>query len=294
MHQPVLLKEVIEYLDPVPGSFVIDGTVNGGGHAREIIKKISPGGRFLGMDWDERLIGKLKEQSWITANRSSVTLVSENYAELPNVLNKEKLPKADGLLLDLGFSSEQLENSGRGFSFDKDEPLYMTYSSLSKPVAEIIRELKENELAEIIFKLGGERLARKIAKAVKEAGKKKRIISSLELANIIRAAVPKNYESGRIDPATRTFQALRIYANSELDNLKKVLSNLKQIIKTNGRIAIISFHSLEDGIIKKEFQRLEKAGELKILTKKPVEPSEAEIKSNPRSRSAKLRVGEII
>ncbi|MBI3589266.1 MAG: 16S rRNA (cytosine(1402)-N(4))-methyltransferase RsmH [Candidatus Liptonbacteria bacterium] len=294
MHIPVLLKEVIEYLNPEPGEFIIDGTINGGGHAKIILDKISPSGKVFGIDWDESLIKKLKRESWVIGHKSSITLISGNYADLPEILKKEKLGKADGLLLDLGFSSEQIENSNRGFSFDKDEPLYMTYSAESAPVAQVIRELKEGELADIIFKLGGERLSRKIAKAIKEVSKKKRITSSLELAEIIRASTPKNYENQRIDPATRTFQALRIYANHELENLEKVLNRLPDILKPKARVVIISFHSLEDAIIKKHFQKLELAGILKILTKKPIEASMEEIVQNPKSRSAKLRAAILI
>lgn len=286
-HTPVLLKEVIENLDLHPSKFIIDGTVNGGGHTGAIAKKIYPSGKVLGIDWDGKIIEATQKKF---KDRKEIILRQGNYAELAEILKKEKLPKADGLLLDLGFSTEQIENSNRGFSFDRDEPLYMTYSDSEKSVAEIIRELKENELAEIIFKLGGERLSRKIAKAIKDESKKKRITSSLELAEVIRNAVPKNYENGRIDPATRTFQALRVYANHELENLNKVLESLPEILKSNSRIAIISFHSLEDAVVKKNFQKLEKEKILKILTKKPIEPSADEIENNPKSRSAKLRV----
>ncbi|MEK7138376.1 MAG: 16S rRNA (cytosine(1402)-N(4))-methyltransferase RsmH [Patescibacteria group bacterium] len=287
MHVPVLPNEVIESLDLKPGKFIIDGTVNGGGHTELIYKKVSPGGKVLGIDWDEKVLEVTKKKF---NKEKGIILRQGNYADTLEILKKEKLGKADGLLLDLGFSTEQIENSKRGFSFDKDEPLYMTYSDESIPVAQIIRELKEDELAEIIFKLGGERLSRKIAKAIKEESKNKRITSSLELAEIIRNAVPKSYENGRIDPATRTFQALRIYANRELENLEKILNNLPEILKSQARVAIISFHSLEDVIVKKYFQKLEQIGILKILTKKPIEPTEEEININPKSRSAKLRV----
>ena len=297
-HPPVLLKEVVEYLDPKPGSFVIDGTVNGGGHAKEILEKISPHGTLLGIDWDESLIARAKEK--IVSRNSKVILISGNYAEIPEILKEKKLSKADGLLLDLGFSSEQIENSNRGFSFTHDEPLFMTYSSKQKPVAEIIRELKEQDLADIIFKFSGERYSRAIARAIKKSSRNSRIISSSELANIIRQALPKSYERGsgrnksRIDPATRTFQALRIYANSELENLEKILSRLGDVLNIGGRAIIISFHSLEDALIKKYFQKIEKENKGKILTKKPITPEEKEIKLNFRSHSAKLRAIQII
>lgn len=293
-HVPVLLDEVIDSLNLTPGKFIIDGTVNGGGHAEAIAKKIYPTGKLLGIDWDKKVLEATKRKSFVISHKSSVVLHQGNYADLPEILKKEKLGKADGLLLDLGFSTEQIENSNRGFSFAKDEPLYMTYSDDEKPVAEIIRELKESELANIIFTLGGERLSRKIAKAIKDVSREKRITSSLELAEIIRHAVPRSYENGRIDPATRTFQALRIYANHELENIKKILTHLTEVLNPGGRVAIISFHSLEDSLVKKYFQKLEKEKILKILTKKPIEPTAEEIENNPKSRSAKLRVASII
>jgi len=290
-HIPVLLKEVIESLDLKPGKFIIDGTVNGGGHAKEILKRISPGGTLLAADWDQSLVEKTSRS--LVSGESEVIMVCDNYAHLLETLSAKK-QKADGLLLDLGFSTEQIENSNRGFSFDKDEPLYMTYSESQKPVASVIRELKEEELANVIFNLSGEKYSRKIASAIKKVGKKERIISSVRLAEIIRQAVPKNYEQGRIDPATRAFQALRIYANQELDNLERALAKIPEFLKPQARVAIISFHSLEDAIVKKHFQKLEKEGVLKIFTKKPIEPTEEEINTNPKSRSAKLRVATIL
>ncbi|TSC81624.1 MAG: 16S rRNA (cytosine1402-N4)-methyltransferase, partial [Parcubacteria group bacterium Gr01-1014_20] len=202
-------------------------------------------------------------------------------------------PKANGLLLDLGFSSDQLNTSGRGFSFLEDEPLYMTYSEKSKSVAEIIRELKENDLADVIFKFSGERLSRKIARAIKETGKRKRITSSLELAEVIRGAVGGKYEAGRINPATRTFQALRIFANQELENLERVLTNLENILAVGGRVAIISFHSIEDSLVKDHFKKMVQLKKLTLINKKPIEANMDEVVRNPRSRSAHLRAAII-
>jgi len=292
-HRPVLLNEVIELLDPRPGEFIIDGTVDGGGHAAAIIQKIMPHGIFLGLDWDERLLAECKAR---LGDESGVILEHGNYADIPAVLEEKKLPKADGLLVDLGFSSEQLEGSGRGFSFKQEfagEPLLMTYDDAKAPVKQIIRELKEEELANVIYEFGGERGSRRIAKTIKEALRKKKIETSGELAEVVRGALPKNYERGRIDPATRTFQALRIYANGELENLAKLLGELKDIVRPGGRVAIITFHSLEDGIVKRAFQSMAKESILHILTKKPVAASREEIAENPRSRSAKVRAAEI-
>lgn len=293
MHKPVLLNEVLVSLDPNKGDFIIDGTVDGGGHAEAIINAIGPKGIFLGLDWDETLLKQCRAR---LGNGKNIFLVHGNYADLPEILQKEKMEKADGLLIDLGFSSEQLENSGRGFSFSeasKDEALLMTYDDSQTPVKDILRGMTEKELADIIFEFGGERGSRRIAKAIKEAGKRQPITTSGQLAEVVRGALPGNYEHGRIDAATRTFQAFRIYANGELENLKALLSNLQNILKPGGRVAIISFHSTEDGIVKYAFQSLAKEGTITILTKKPISASFEEIKQNPRSRSAKLRAARV-
>jgi 16S rRNA (cytosine1402-N4)-methyltransferase len=308
VHTPVLLHEVITFLDPHPGDFIIDGTVDGGGHAAAIVQKIGPTGKLLGLDWDERLLEKCKVRF---AGQRNVKLVHGNYAELPEILaaenNLDKAQvdgRADGLLIDLGFSSEQLEASGRGFSFSEtraNEPLLMTYDDSRTPVWQILREESEEALANIIYEFGGERVSRRIAKAIKDHGRKHPIMTAGELADVVREALTGEtdgksrgkYEHGRIDPATRTFQAFRIYANGELENLKTLLKNLGAIVKPGGRVAIISFHSTEDGIVKRAFQSLAKEGTIEIITKKPVGATREEIKENPRSRSAKIRVVEI-
>lgn len=288
-HQPVLLKEVLEVLDLRPGAFVIDGTVDGGGHAEAILKKIGPRGKLLGVDWDEVMLAETRKRFLIEHRTSNIELVCGNYADLPEILAKKKLSKADGLLLDLGFSSEQLETSGRGFSFEKNEPLLMTYGADREPVKNILRRMHWRELAKIIFEFSGEKFAARIAKAIAERKKSKPIETTKDLCEIIASVVPRNYERGRIHPATRTFQALRIYANDELGNLRMAIARLPKILKPGGRAAIISFHSLEDKIVKNSFRELAGEGIIKILTKKPITPSADEIASNPRSRSAKLR-----
>lgn len=271
-HTPVLLNEVLQFLDPKPGQFFIDGTFGAGGHSRVIQEKIGAQGRLLAIDWEK---------------------TGENYADLVEILKTKKLSKADGLLLDLGFSSEQL-GGGKGFSFQINEPLAMVYDISQKPVRTILKELTEKELAEIIRDLGGEKFSGRIARVIKEVIHRKGINTTFDLAEAVKSAVPVNYEHGRIHPATRTFQALRIYANNELGNLEKVLKDLFRIVKSGGRVAIISFHSLEDKIVKNYFRDYAKEEKLKILTKKPVEATEEEIRSNPRSRSAKIRAAEII
>lgn len=294
VHQPVLLQEVITFLDPQPGDFIIDGTVDGGGHAAVIIDRIGEKGNFMGLDWDKQLLERTAKRF---ADRKNIILLHGNYAELPEIMQVNDLGKADGLLIDLGFSSEQLEASGRGFSFNeahKDEPLLMTYDDSRTPLYQILREQNEESLANIIFEFGGERASRRIAKAIKDHGRKNPIRTSGELADIVRSVLPSKYEHGRIDPATRTFQAFRIYANGELENLKTLLANLEKILKPGGRAVIISFHSVEDGMVKRAFQSLAKESKITILTKKPVEGTREEIKNNPRSRSAKIRAAQII
>jgi len=293
-HTPVLLNEIVQLLDPKPGEFFIDGTVDGGGHAAAIMERIMPAGTFLGVDWDKKMIAACDTRRQYGGREK---YVYGNYAELPAILRKEKLGKADGLLLDLGFSSEQLAASGRGFSFSEgsaSEPLIMTYDDARPPVAELLRGLKEEELANIIFELGGERRSRQIAKAIVARERKQPILTSGELAETVRSAAPANYEHGRIDPATRTFQALRIYANDELGNLERVLGHLDGILKKGGRVAIVSFHSLEDRIVKRSFQTASKEKKVELLTKKPVTASREEATRNPRSRSAKLRAATIL
>ncbi|MEK7481876.1 MAG: 16S rRNA (cytosine(1402)-N(4))-methyltransferase RsmH [Patescibacteria group bacterium] len=312
-HIPVLLKEVVEILNSKPGDFIIDGTIGGGGHAEEIIKKIGKGGMFLGMDLDKEAIELAELKLNVRCQMSDVRcyFVHGNYADLPEILSaqggsvsggkEEKLPRADGLLLDLGFSSEQLESAGRrigrGFSFLRDEPLDMRYNAKSQNIltaAEVVNGFTEKELADIIFKYGEERYSRRIAKAIIEERKKKRILTTFDLVEIIKKAVPGVYQRGRRHSAMRTFQALRIYVNRELDNVETILKNINKILKPKGRVLIISFHSLEDRLAKNYFRQMAKNEEAEILTKKPIRPTEEEIEKNTRSKSAKLRAIQII
>jgi 16S rRNA (cytosine1402-N4)-methyltransferase len=291
VHEPVLLQEVIDALDPQPGKFFIDGTMDGGGHAAALLARLGPEGKLLGIEWDAQVlaVGEARiEREVPHASQSLVTMLG-SYTDLPDILRKKKLPQADGLLLDLGFSSEQLETSGRGFSFRKDEPLLMTYGEESEPVRAILRRLSEKELAEIIRTYGGERFSGRIARSIKEMGAKRSIDTTGMLREAVVRAVPKGYERGRIDPATRTFQALRIYANGELANVAQAMKDLPLTVKPGGRVAVITFHSLEDRAVKLAFRELVKEGRAELLTKKPLGPTREEMRRNPRSRSAKLR-----
>ncbi|RJP45949.1 16S rRNA (cytosine(1402)-N(4))-methyltransferase RsmH [Candidatus Parcubacteria bacterium] len=290
-HTPVLLQEVIRFLNLRAGDFAIDGTIDGGGHAREVLKMISPGGTLLGVDLDAAMIARL--QGELSESRSRVELVAGNYADIPLILEKLDLPAASGLILDLGFSSDQLESSGRGFSFSKDEPLRMTYAEGAMTAAQAIRKLSERELKLVISRFGEERYAGRIAKAIKERERRDPIRTTAELRTAIENAVPRGYERGRIHPATRTFQALRIYVNDELENLKKILKSVSRIVRPKGRVVVISFHSLEDRTVKQAFRDMERETVGVVLTKQPVKPTEEEILKNPRSRSAKLRALEL-
>ncbi len=289
-HIPVLLREVITFLDPKPGEFMIDGTLGGGGYARAILERLAGDGKFLGIDLDSAAVERARAEFGAYREKGiQIFLEAGNYADLPRIVQEKSLPRADGLALDLGFSSDELEASGRGFSFLRDEPLIMTYEPEAKPVRDVIRELGEQELAETIKTFGEERFAARIARAIKERLRRSRIETSRELAEVIRGAVPRSYERGRIHPATRTFQALRIYANRELENLERLLSELPAIMNRGGRVVIVSFHSLEDRIVKQSFQALARSGAASALSKKPVTTEAGEARLNPRSRSAKLR-----
>jgi len=285
-HIPVLMQEVIDFLNLKVGEVVIDGTVGGGGHSIEILRRIGPSGMLIAMDWSSQAVEAFKEK---TKNDSRVTALQANFADIARLIEEGKLPRAHGVLLDLGFSSIELEGSQKGFSFLKDEPLKMVYDDNREGVDEILKTIKEEELEDIIRTYGEERFAGRIAYAIKEAVKTHKILTSGLLAEVVSRAVPRSYEKGRIHPATRTFMALRIYANDELENLKKFLESVPSIIEKGGRVIVISFHSLEDRLVKNYFRDLVKSNEFKFLTKKPIQSSFEEVKMNPRARSAKLR-----
>ncbi len=290
-HVPVLLNEVIEMLNPVPGEFFIDGTVNGGGHALPIIKRLTPNGIFLGVDLDKTLIKQAENKLASEAGGVKLIFRQENYTAIPEILRELNLRHCDGLLLDLGFSSYHLDGSGRGFSFDKDEPLDMRYDeSVGNPASKIINTFSEKDLSEMIWRYGEERNAKKIAKTIVKARAAKPIMKAVDLKKIIEKILP----GGRINPATKTFQALRIFVNDELGNLEKILLLLPEIVKSDGRVAIITFHSLEDRIVKNTFKKLSTSGSVKIINKKVIKPKRLEIIQNRKSRSAKLRIVTII
>ena len=282
-HIPVMMKEVLDALAPQKGELIVDGTFGGGGHALEIAHHIAPGGTLLGIDRDSFVISKAE----ISVPDVKIIIVCANYSSLPEILKNYHFPLADGLLLDLGFSSNQLDE-GRGFSFLKDEPLLMTYSDEDEPLYKALRRLSKDELKNIIA-VSGEKYARALAESIWSAEKKQPIETTGELVEVIKKVLPTRYERGRIHPATRTFLAFRIFINQELENLERLLDSLPQVLKPGGRIVIITFQSLEDKIVKNKFRQMAKDKKLSLVTKKPILPQFLEIRANPRSRSAKLR-----
>lgn len=300
VHIPVLLKEIIAYLDPKPNQNFIDCTLGGAGHAREILKRNGPQGKLLGLDWNREAIEQGRETLAEFSGRA--VLAQSNFANLKKIIEAQNFDNIQGILLDLGFSSLELENSKRGFSFQKDEPLDMRYGDEGETAAEIVNSRDARELAKIFREYGEEERAWKIAQAIVRGRGEQKVKTTQDLVRIIGGKGSK-----KIHPATKVFQALRIAVNHELENLAEVLPQALEVLAPGGRLAVISFHSLEDRIVK-NFFKIESCGclcgpeipvcvckhqkQLKILTKKPVKPKLKESNQNPRARSAKLRVAE--
>lgn len=283
-HTPVMLNEVLDYLDVKPGSWYVDCNLGGGGHTAGILEK---GGKVIGIDLDPDAINEVKNKFGELKNLS---LYQGNFFEIKDAVGAKKIA---GVLYDLGVSSYQLETPERGFSFGKDAPLDMRMDK-SKPVAtaaDLVNGLHQKELAELFWKLGEENFAKAIARKIVEERKNKKIETTSELANVI-LKVRKRSEKDRTHPATRVFQALRIAVNDELNSLKESLPQAWEVLEPGGRLAVISFHSLEDRIVKGFMNEMVKSKKAKTLTKKPIEPTEEEILQNPRARSGKLRIIE--
>jgi len=293
-HISVLLNESIDGLQIKPGEVIIDGTLGGGGHTLEIIKRFGSKVKIICLDLDSDAI--IRSKKLIDETDSDVIYENIGFQDIDKVLSKIGVESVDKILLDLGLSSFQLEEGERGFSFLKNEPLLMTMKK--NPSADditaysIVNTWDEETLADIIYGFGEERHSRKIAKAIVEARLEKEIKTTFDLSEIINKAVGKFYKGKKINPSTRTFQAIRIATNSELLNLEQVIQKGFSHLTKGGRIAIITFHSLEDRIVKKAFVELKEKGLASIITKKPIVPTETEIKLNPRSRSSKLRLIE--
>ena len=289
-HIPVLVEEVMSFLRCEPGRTYVDATLGTGGHASEILKRTAPDGVLIGMEWDEDALSEAARTLKPFGDR--VRIFRENFIHLPDLMNHES---ADGILLDLGLSSIQLKEEGRGFSFRGNGPLDMRMDRrISRTAGDLVNTLSLEELGSLISEYGEERWAKRIARAIVEERGREPVRTVEGLRKIIYRSIPKRFQSRRIDPATRTFQALRIKVNEELENLNEILDTGWKILKREGRFCVISFHSLEDRMVKEAFRKREKEGEMRILTKKPVTPLEEERQRNPRSRSAKLRCAERI
>jgi len=299
-HQPVLYHEIIHALQPQNAGHYVDGTVGAGGHARGILEACTPDGRLLGLDLDPQALALAREN--LAPYGQRVRLMRVSYDSLAETLREIGWPQVDGILLDLGLSSMQLDTAERGFSFQHDAPLDMRFDPASpSTAADLVNTLPGDELADLIFRYGEERASRRIAQAIVSA---RPLRTTRQLATVIESVLPRR---GRIHPATRTFQALRIAVNHELERVENVLPQAVAALRSGGRLAIISFHSLEDRIVKEYLRaeskdlvnppyeriyEIEKKATLKEINHKVIIPGEAEIEANPRARSAKLRIAE--
>ena len=286
VHIPVMLSEILHWLSPTPGQIFVDGTLGGGGHTREIALRVAPEGRVISLDRDPQALARAEE----TLRGMCVTVAESNFSDLPAVLKQLNIPKVDGILLDLGLSSDQLADDARGFSFHSEGPLDLRFNPAEgRPAWMLLQTMRENQLADLIYEYGEERYSRRIAKKIVESRRESPIRTAKDLAELVRRCVPfSRHET--IDRATRTFQALRIAVNREMESLETVLKCIPECVRPGGRVAILSFHSLEDRQVKEAFRddlRYE------VLAKKPIVAEEEEISRNPRSRSAKLRVAKI-
>ena len=288
IHTPVLSAEVMSLLDIRPGMKVVDGTLGGGGHTRLFAEAVGPEGLVIAIDRDpaaiERGAGELAGLP--------VRFAQANYRDLPEVLDALSIDRVDRVLLDVGLSSDQLADGTRGFSFESDGPLDLRFDPTEgEPAWRLVNRMRPETLADLIYEFGEERFSRRIARRIAMAREKEPIRSAREFARIVTSAIPRQYPPPRIHPATRTFQALRIAVNEELKSLRIALERIPTRLTTGGRLAVISFHSLEDRLAKEAF-RNRQAWE--PLTRGPITAGDAEVDRNPRSRSAKLRVGQVI
>ncbi len=305
-HKPVLLDEVIRYLRCTPGKFFVDGTVGGGGHARAILEKTAPDGRLIGIDWDEKAL--VKARSNLQSYEERLVLVQENFALIGLVLAQLHIQAVDGILLDLGLSSFQVDEAARGFSFNLAGPLDMRMDTREKnTAAHLVNTLSEDKLAAIIRNFGEERWHRRIARHIVRARDEEAIETTDRLARVVYRAIPAGKRGRQRHPATRTFQALRLAVNRELDHLQTFLQGALDWLKPGGRLAIVSFHSLEDRLVKQAFANWARSCRCparspicqcegrplaQLVNKKPVVPGKSEIQANPRARSGRLRVVE--
>ncbi len=293
-HIPVMLAEVLEELDLAPGATVVDGTIGLAGHSLRIAERIKPGGLLIGLDWDESMLevarGRLKDVEGVTAR-----LFHADYRELPERLVEAceeagRPPLADGILLDLGLNNAQIEDEERGFSFRGEGPLDMRMDrSRGEPASAMLNRLGPAEIERLLTVYGDERWARKIAQVIVERRKAAPLHTTADLVDCVLAAIPAALREKRIHPATRTFQAMRIAVNHELDKLEECMTSAARCLAPGGVMAVLAYHSGEDRAVKHSFRELSRKEAFTELHKKPLTPSEAEVRDNPKSRSAKLR-----
>lgn len=288
IHQSVLLAEVLEYLAPRSGGTYMDGTLGLGGHTQAILRASSPDGRVVGFEWDENAIDRSRVR--LAEFGTRLTIVRRNFAEIGEGLKEAGVALLDGLLIDIGLSSLQLDLGERGFSFQRDEPLDMRMDSRRDvTAASILATCSEEELADIFFYYGEERQARRIAEEVVNRRRLEPILTSKQFALLVANAIPKRFHPQKIHVATKVFQALRIAVNTELENLARILDEAPGWLRPGARFCVISFHSLEDRMVKRKFRA---QPELEVLTQRPVVAGPEELAANPRARSAKLRVAQ--
>lgn len=287
MHKPVLVREVLHFLRPEKDSIIVDATLGGGGHAEEILKELQGTGWLLAMDQDAEAVARARGRFVV----SSVKIEKASFMEMDEVFKRNGIEGVDGVLFDLGLSSDQLDEAGRGFSFRLEGPLDMRMDrEMGTRAEDLVNDLGERDLADLFYRYGEERKARVIARRIVERRAGGRIQTTRGLAAIVEEISPRR--GARIHPATRIFQALRIGVNRELECLERGLGQAIRALKPGGRVVVISYHSLEDRIVKRKFREATGDNVLKILTKKVVRPQEAEVEANPRARSAKLRAAE--
>jgi len=291
-HAPVLLSEVVSLLDARPGMTVVDCTVGRGGHSQAIAERIAPDGVLLALDADPRNLDYARAR--LANAPCQIRFFHANFAELPDVLSQAEMPLVDSVLADLGLSTNQLFDPHYGLSFSESMELDMRIDPRSRQsVVDLLNHLSETDLANVLYKNAQEHYSRRIARKIVEARRSSPITTTDRLAELVRSAIPsRGGAPSKIDPATKTFMALRMAVNQEVENLGALLEQAPKFLNTGGRLAVISFHSTEDRLVKQAFRSLEQAGLLKVLTKKPLTPSDDELARNPRSRSAKLRLGQ--
>jgi 16S rRNA (cytosine1402-N4)-methyltransferase len=308
IHKSVMAKEIMEHLRPRPEGTYVDATLGLGGHTEAILESSGYKAKVIGLDVDKETLSIAK--SHLSAFKPQVMFINKNFSEIDKVLEDLGIDEVDGIVADLGMSSYQIEMSGRGFSFRRAESLDMRMDTGLKHTAyELVNKKDEQEIAKIVREYGEEKWAKKVAREIVRSRREKSIESSVELAEIVSKAIPKKFHTRGIHPATKTFQAIRIAVNDELEHLEIFLQKAVPLLKIGGRIAVISFHSLEDRLVKNTFKKFSspcvcppqlpicmcgRKSILKILTRSPLTPSTEEVLNNPRSRSAKLRIGERI